>query len=81
MNICEFDDCMNGATVHVGNEPSDRHYCDKHAEMGLRKYLAQRKQPAAGERDVALCAACGLPEQEHGTPGVPHVFVPTDLGY
>jgi hypothetical protein len=37
---CEFGNCNKVATVHVGNSPVDRHYCDEHAEGGLRKYQA-----------------------------------------
>lgn len=61
---CEFGLCEQLATVHIGNQPADRHYCDEHAEAGLHKYLAaQREAQQAAKRRTAQAELDALAEQ------------------
>jgi len=57
---CQYEFCMDEATCTFGNEPADRHYCDQHAEIGLREYLSPTLRPGG-----RLCKNCGEPLENH----------------
>ena len=48
----------------------------------LAQYI-QRNNAARqdAQEDLLDCLACGLPEREHNTPGINHIFVAPNVNY
>lgn len=67
---------LRGALELIANS-NDIVFTQAWAQRALDRDLEFNKQRV--QVDIILCAACGLPEQEHSTPDIHHTFVPTSL--